>query len=125
MHEAIINLAHNQVESNVRLGPNVHGPGTAEEILAVEKLTLEDEKVKAEIAKLGLPEGTVIVSDPWIYGRITPQVLLSVRRIDAPQVLMASTMTGACIRHTCTCVTPAIRLTPTPITMPSLSLSHL
>jgi len=109
----------------VRLGPNVHGPGSAEEILAVEKLTLEDEKVKAEIAKLGLPEGTAIVSDPWIYGRVIPQVLLCARHVDAPQALMASTMTGACIRHTCTCVTPTIRQTPTQITMPSLSLSHL
>ncbi len=34
----------------------------------VEKIALEDEGVKAEIAKLKLPEGTVIISDPWIYG---------------------------------------------------------
>lgn len=118
-------MTHNHVESNVRLGPNFHGPGTAEEILAVEKLTLEDEKVKAEIAKLGLPEGTAIVSDPWIYGTITRQVLLPAGRINAPQALMASTMTGVCIRYTCTCVTPAIRPTPTQIIMPSLSLSRL
>jgi primary-amine oxidase len=31
---------------------------------------LEDEQVKAEIAKLQLSEGTVIISDPWIYGKI-------------------------------------------------------
>jgi len=34
----------------------------------VEKIALEDEAVKAEIAKLKLPEGTVVISDPWIYG---------------------------------------------------------
>lgn len=53
----------------MKLGPNVHGPGDWDEILAIEKVALEDDKVKTEIAKLGLPEGTAIVSDPWIYGR--------------------------------------------------------
>lgn len=56
------------MESNVRLGPNIHGPGDGEEILLVEKIALEDADVKAEIAKLQLPEGTAIVCDPWIYG---------------------------------------------------------
>ncbi|KAL9613776.1 MAG: hypothetical protein Q9167_001721 [Letrouitia subvulpina] len=57
-----------RVESNVRLGPNFHGPGDAQEILLVEKVALEDEAVKAELAKLSLPEGTAVISDPWIYG---------------------------------------------------------
>jgi primary-amine oxidase len=56
------------VESNVRLGTNTHGPGDWKEILLAEKVALEAESVKAEIAKLGLPEGTAVVSDPWIYG---------------------------------------------------------
>ena len=38
----------------------------------VEKIALEDEGVKAELAKLGLPEGTGIISDPWIYGILSP-----------------------------------------------------
>ncbi|KAL8797536.1 MAG: hypothetical protein Q9195_000353 [Heterodermia aff. obscurata] len=67
-HEAVVNLSHDRVESNVRLGPNVHGPGDSEEILLVEQIALEDAGVKAEIAKLHLPDGTAIVSDPWIYG---------------------------------------------------------
>ncbi|KAL8840584.1 MAG: hypothetical protein Q9170_001270 [Blastenia crenularia] len=67
-HEAVVNLSRQKVDSNVRLGPNIHGPGDAEEILAVEKAVLEDEGVRAEIAKLELPEGTAIISDPWIYG---------------------------------------------------------
>ncbi|KAL8718771.1 MAG: hypothetical protein Q9225_004134 [Loekoesia sp. 1 TL-2023] len=67
-HEAIVSLSQQTVKSNVRLGPNIHGPGDAEEILLVEKIALEDEGVKAEIAKLQLPEGTAIISDPWIYG---------------------------------------------------------
>ena len=36
----------------------------------VEKNALEDEGVKAEIAKLGLPEGAVVCADPWIYGTL-------------------------------------------------------
>ena len=67
-HEAIVNLDRQRVESNVRLGPGVHGPGDAEEIILVEKIALEDEGVQAEIAKLKLPEGTAVISDPWIYG---------------------------------------------------------
>lgn len=53
----------------MRLAPNVHSPGDSEEIINVEKLGLEDEGVKAEIARLGLPEGTAVVCDPWIYGK--------------------------------------------------------
>lgn len=67
-HEAIVNLSRQRVENTVRLGPGVHGPGDAEEILLVEKIALEDDGVKAEIAKLKLPEGAAVISDPWIYG---------------------------------------------------------
>lgn len=67
-HEAIINLSTGKVENNVRLGANIHGNGDYEEILLIEKNALEDEGVKAEIAKLRLPEGSVICADPWIYG---------------------------------------------------------
>jgi primary-amine oxidase len=52
----------------VRLGANVHGAGDGEEIIAIEAIAMEDEAVKAEIAKLQLPEGTVVMADPWIYG---------------------------------------------------------
>ncbi|KAI9841669.1 MAG: hypothetical protein M1837_000463 [Sclerophora amabilis] len=67
-HEAIVNVTQSKVESNVRLGPNVHSSSDGGEILQVEKVALEDEGVKKEIAKLDLPEGTVVVCDPWIYG---------------------------------------------------------
>ncbi|KAF4619083.1 hypothetical protein G7Y89_g14764 [Cudoniella acicularis] len=68
LHEATVNLSSGKIESNVRLGPNVHSNADGEEILMVEKIALEDEHVRAEIAKLQLPEGTVVISDPWIYG---------------------------------------------------------
>lgn len=64
-------MSQQKVESNVRLGPYIHGAGDWEEILLVEKIALEDEGVKAEIAKLGLPEDTVVIGDPWIYGMRT------------------------------------------------------
>lgn len=56
------------MESNIRLGPNVHAPGDCEEVLLIEKIALEDEGVKEELAKFQLPEGTAVVCDPWIYG---------------------------------------------------------
>ncbi|KAI9801717.1 MAG: hypothetical protein M1833_002399 [Piccolia ochrophora] len=67
-HEAVVNLTNGRIEYNVRLGPNMHAPGDAAEIVAVEKAALEDDGVKDEIAKLQLPENTVVISDPWIYG---------------------------------------------------------
>ncbi|KAF2088583.1 hypothetical protein K490DRAFT_64632 [Saccharata proteae CBS 121410] len=67
-HEAIVDLSTGNVDRNVLLGANVHANGDGEEILALEKIALEDERVQAEIAKLQLPEGTVVVIDPWIYG---------------------------------------------------------
>lgn len=63
-----MNLSTGKVESNVRLGPNVHGNADYDEILQVEEKTLENEKVKAYIAKLGLPKDAVVCCDPWIYG---------------------------------------------------------
>ena len=54
----------------MRLGPCVHSNADGEEIIAVERIALEDAGVQAEIAKLQLPEGTVLISDPWIYGKL-------------------------------------------------------
>ncbi|CAG8961280.1 hypothetical protein HYFRA_00013559 [Hymenoscyphus fraxineus] len=68
LHEAVINLSAGKVESNLRLGPNVHSNADGDEIVKVEQAALQDEGVKAAIAKLRLPEGAVVISDPWIYG---------------------------------------------------------
>jgi primary-amine oxidase len=62
-------LTLGKVESNVRLGPNIHSNADEDDIIPVEKLVLEDESVKAEIAKLQLPEGAVVICDPWSYGK--------------------------------------------------------
>lgn len=63
-----MNLTHQSVEYNVRLGANVHAPGDGSEIVEIERIALEDESVQAELKKLKLPEGAKIVVDPWIYG---------------------------------------------------------
>lgn len=38
--------------------------------MEIERIALADEGVKAEIAKLQLPEGAVVISDPWPYGKL-------------------------------------------------------
>ncbi len=73
LHEAVVNLTQSTVESNVKLGPFIHANGDGEEIVAVEKALLAHPDVQAEIAKLKLPEGTEIVSDPWIYGKLATE----------------------------------------------------
>jgi primary-amine oxidase len=67
-HEAVVDISSGTVESNVRLGANQHGNGDAEEIIAIEQIVLADPAVKKELEKLNLPEGAVVVSDPWIFG---------------------------------------------------------
>jgi primary-amine oxidase len=67
-HEAVVDLSSGHVHFNVLLGKNIHANGDGEEIVEIEKIALADEGVQAEIAKLELPEGTVVIIDPWIYG---------------------------------------------------------
>lgn len=67
-----MNLDTQTLEYNIRLGANVHAPVDGSEIVALERVALEDPGVQAEIAKLKLPEGAVVVCDPWIYGTATP-----------------------------------------------------
>ncbi|KAK1753035.1 copper amine oxidase [Echria macrotheca] len=68
LHEAIVNLTKNTVETNVKVGPFIHANADAEELFAIEAACLAHPEVQAELAKLKLPEGTVVISDPWIYG---------------------------------------------------------
>ena len=67
-----MNLTFTKVESNVRLGPNKHGCADAAEIILVEELCLKDESVQTAVAKLKLPQGAIVVADPWIYGIFQP-----------------------------------------------------
>lgn len=63
-----MDLTSGRVVHNVLLGPFLHANGDGDEIVAIEKVALADAGVQAAIAKLELPEGTVVISDPWIYG---------------------------------------------------------
>jgi primary-amine oxidase len=69
-HEAVVNLTARKVEFNTRLGKNMHGNADYDEILQVEQKTLENEQVKAAIAKLGLPKDAVVCADPWPNGTL-------------------------------------------------------
>lgn len=65
--EVIVDLSAGKVESSVEVPSHFHGPVDESEIITVEKIALEDPRTKAEIEKLQLPEGTVVVCDPWIW----------------------------------------------------------
>lgn len=69
-------MSEGKVESNVRLGTNVHSNADGDEIIMTEKVALEDEGMKAAIAKLQLPEGSVVIIDPWIYGILSIVLLM-------------------------------------------------
>ncbi|KAG9247482.1 copper amine oxidase [Calycina marina] len=68
LHEAIVNLSTSSVESNLRLGQFVHSNSDGSEIIEIEEICLDDERVQADIAKLKLPEGAVAIGDTWIDG---------------------------------------------------------
>lgn len=70
-HEAVVNLSEQKTEYNVQLGPNLHGPIDGPEVIAIEKICAEDESIQCELAKLDLPKGSVVVTDPWIYGELS------------------------------------------------------
>lgn len=65
--EAIVNLTTKTVERRGEVPAGFHGSADGEEILVVEKVALEDPRTKAEIEKLQLPPGAVVVCDPWIW----------------------------------------------------------
>lgn len=67
-YEAIVDLGSSRLVSNTRIKEGFHGPADGPEIVAMEKVALADRGVQEEIEKLCLPEGSVVVSDPWIYG---------------------------------------------------------
>ncbi|KAG8529350.1 uncharacterized protein KY384_005986 [Bacidia gigantensis] len=68
LHEAIVHIWSQSVESNVRVGDHHHAPVDSSEIIAVEEAVFKDERVQAELKKLQLPKDTKFVCDPWIYG---------------------------------------------------------
>lgn len=100
--EAYVNLTTQKVDSDVLLGKNVHGGGDAEEIMAMESIALEDEGVKRELEKLKLPEGAVVVCDPWIYGSPPDYPRSRASMLTPRQARTASTTTNACTKRSST-----------------------
>ena len=128
LHEAIVSLSHGKVESNLRLGQYVHGSADGEEIMEVERVALADEGVKAEIAKLQLPEGTVVISDPWPYGKVYNNVIIFTSNV--LQALMVSTKEVSRTRNACSSASSMSEIQTTPArqtatTMPCHLTFHL
>lgn len=67
-YEATVDVGLAKLVSNSRIKEGSHGPADGPEIMAIETLVLKDPQVLAEIKKLELPEGSVVISDPWIFG---------------------------------------------------------
>lgn len=65
--EVVVNITTQIIESSTEVPVGFHGPCDDDEIMEVEKLTMADPTVQAEIAKLQLPPGAVVVCDPWIW----------------------------------------------------------
>lgn len=65
--ELIVDLTKESVERKSEVPAQFHGPIDEDEYFNVERVALEDSRTKAEIEKLELPEGTVVVCDPWIW----------------------------------------------------------
>lgn len=65
--ELIVNLTTKTIERKTQVPAEFHGPGDDAEVVAVEKIALADPRTKAEIEKLKLPKGAVVVCDPWIW----------------------------------------------------------
>jgi hypothetical protein len=84
---------------------------------------MEDEAVKAEIAKLQLPEGTVVCCDPWIYGTLHAMAIYD-PHTNHTQVPMALMMTIECTNASCTCVTRQMLKKQTHVTMRFHYQSH-
>ena len=68
LYEATVDLSTSKLLSNARVKSGVHAPADGGELEKIESIVLNDAGVRAEIEKLLLPAGTVVVADPWIYG---------------------------------------------------------
>ncbi|EXJ85677.1 primary-amine oxidase [Capronia coronata CBS 617.96] len=94
LHEVIINLTKGVVESDTALDALFHPNGDYQEADEVAATAMADPGVRAEIAKLKLPDPSLVVCEPWIYGtdgindtRRQYQCFLFCRHSDAPEEL--------------------------------------
>ncbi|KAL7922842.1 copper amine oxidase [Trichoderma austrokoningii] len=66
--KAVINVDTKAVISLTELPSHIQGPVDIDEMIGLEKVCLQHPRVIEEIAKLQLPEGVTVCTDPWIYG---------------------------------------------------------
>lgn len=66
--KAIINVDTKAIISLKELPSHIQGPVDIDEMIGLETVCLQHPRVIEEIAKLQLPEGATVCTDPWIYG---------------------------------------------------------
>lgn len=66
--EDIVELSSGDIFRARNLGATAFPPATNEDMHRLEDIVMNDPLVKAEIARLQLPEGTVVQPEPWPYG---------------------------------------------------------
>lgn len=66
-HKALVNVTMGHIITKTQLPHGVVGPVLPDDMVEMENYCLDHPKVKAEIAKLKLPQGYAVRTDPWIY----------------------------------------------------------
>ena len=70
-YEDVIDMTTGVTVSHKQLETGLHAPASPDDMLDVQKLVLEDTLVKAELARLKLPENAKVVPEAWPYGKDT------------------------------------------------------
>ncbi|OAA60381.1 copper amine oxidase [Niveomyces insectorum RCEF 264] len=90
--KATIDAGARRVVENLELPQGIQGPADIDEMIELEQVCNNHPAVKAEIAKMKLPEGYAVVNDPWIYGtdnshetRRLVQCYMYIRDVDHPE----------------------------------------
>lgn len=69
--EDVIDLTSGRIVHHRQLESGVHAPASADDMLDVQKLVLEDDLVKKELSRLKIPENSMVVPEAWPYGKDT------------------------------------------------------
>ncbi len=69
--EDVIDLTTGRIVRHKQLEPGVHAPASADDMLNVQRLVLEDALVKKELSRLKLPQNSKVVPEAWPYGKDT------------------------------------------------------
>lgn len=67
-YTSYVNLTDGTIDHTEKMSPKYHGNIDFEEVGVVEELTLKDERVISEIAKLKLPDHLFVIAEAWGFG---------------------------------------------------------